>query len=89
MLVEVRDKNLPVSYANAFLKPTRAGGNQTVMDDAIAKLADYMTRVGRAYGLTADRRAFLSIQDAPLPGAVVSPSLEDLQTWVAGQLPEG
>ena len=89
VLVEVRDKNLPVSYANAFLKPARAGGNQTVMDDAIAKLADYMTRVGRAYGLTADRRAFLSIQDAALPGAAVNPSLEDLQTWVAGQLPEG
>jgi CRISPR system Cascade subunit CasC len=89
VLVEVRDKNLPVSYANAFLKPARAGGNQTVMDDAIAKLADYMTRVGRAYGLTADRRAFISIQDAALPGAAVNPSLEDLQTWVAGQLPEG
>jgi CRISPR system Cascade subunit CasC len=89
VLVEVRDKNLPVSYANAFLKPARAGGNQTVMDDAIAKLADYMTRVGRAYGLTADRRALLSIQDAALPGAAVPPSLEDLQTWVAGQLPEG
>jgi CRISPR system Cascade subunit CasC len=89
VLVEMRDKNLPVSYANAFLKPARASGNQTVMDDAIAKLADYMTRVGRAYGLTADRRAFLSIQDAALPGAAVNPSLEDLQTWVAGQLPEG
>ena len=28
ILVEVSDKNLPVSYANAFLKPARAYGEQ-------------------------------------------------------------
>jgi CRISPR system Cascade subunit CasC len=89
VLVEVRDKNLPVNYANAFLKPARVGSGQTVMDDAIAKLGEYMARVGKAYGLTADRRAFLALQEANLPGAAATPSLADLQDWVAKQLPEG
>lgn len=89
VLVEVRDKNLPVNYANAFLKPARVGGGQTVMDDAITKLADYMARVSKAYGLTKDYRAFLALQEVSLPGAAPSPSLADLQAWVEKQLPEG
>ncbi|MBN1877972.1 MAG: type I-E CRISPR-associated protein Cas7/Cse4/CasC [Anaerolineae bacterium] len=89
VLVEVREKNLPVNYANAFIKPARQGYEQTVMDDSVAKLADYLTRVGRAYGLTADKRALVAIQDYTLPGAEVRASLEDLQAWLEQQLPEG
>lgn len=89
ILVEVRERNLPVNYANAFIKPARQGYEQTVMDDSVAKLADYLTRVGRAYGLTADKRAMVAIQDYTLPGAEVRASLEDLLTWLEQQLPEG
>lgn len=89
VLVEVREKNLPVNYANAFIKPARQSYEQTVMDDSVAKLADYITRVGRAYGLTADKRALVAVQDYILPGAEVQASLEDLQTWLEKQLPEG
>ena len=59
------------------------------MDDSAAKLADYLTRVGRAYGLTSDKRALVAIQDYTLPGAEACASLEDLQTWLEQQLPEG
>jgi CRISPR system Cascade subunit CasC len=89
VLVEVREKNLPVNYANAFLKPARWSGDQTVMDDSVAKLSDYMARVARTYGLTADKRALMAVQDCTLPGAEVCASLEDLQTWLAQYLPEG
>jgi len=89
VLVEVREKNLPVNYANAFLKPVRWSGDQTVMDDSVAKLADYMARVGRAYGLADDKRALVVVQDYTLPGAEVCTSLEDLQAWLSKLLPEG
>ncbi len=89
VLVEVREKNLPVNYANAFLKPARWGGEKTVMDDSFEKLADYLARVGRAYGLTTDKRALMTIQDYTLPGAEARASLEDLQQWLEKQLPEG
>jgi len=89
VLIEVREKNLPVNYANAFIKPARQGYEQTVMDDSVAKLADYLTRVGRAYGLTSDKRALVAIQDYTLPGAEECASLEDLQTWLEQQLSEG
>jgi CRISPR system Cascade subunit CasC len=90
VLVEVRDKNLPVSYANAFLKPARQGRKHTLMDDAVAKLDDYMARIGATYDLDAiDQRAMTSVQDSRLPGAEVVPSLSALQDWLAAHLPEG
>jgi CRISPR system Cascade subunit CasC len=89
VLVEMREKNLPVNYANAFLKPARWSGEKTVMDDSFEKLADYLARVGRAYGLDQDKRALMTIQDYTLPGAEVCASLEEQQKWLERQLPEG
>jgi CRISPR system Cascade subunit CasC len=88
VLIEAREKNLPVNYANAFLKPAHWSGDQTVVDDSVAKLADYIARVGRAYGLTADKRALTAMQDYALPGAENRASLEELQAWLAQHLPE-
>jgi CRISPR system Cascade subunit CasC len=87
VLVEARDRNLPVSYANAFLRPARASGDRTLMDASVDQLSDYLTRVCATYGLS-DRRAFTAIQDYALPGASRATSLSLLKEWLAGQLPE-
>lgn len=88
ILVEVRDKNMPVNYANAFLKPARWSGDRTMMDDSFDKLADYLARVSCAYGLDQDKRAMMTIQDYTLSDAEVCVSLENLQQWLGKQLPE-
>jgi CRISPR system Cascade subunit CasC len=87
VLVEVRAKNLPVSYANAYLKPARFNSEQTLMEASVAQLADYIDRVSRTYNLT-DRRALTATQEYTLSGAQVLPSLAELQKWLAAQLPE-
>jgi len=89
ILVEVRERNLPVSYANAFMKPARQDFKHTLMEDAIAKLGDYMARIGAAYDLDAmDVRALMTtLPDVTLPGAKVEVSLSSLKTWLAEQLP--
>jgi CRISPR system Cascade subunit CasC len=90
ILVEVREKNLPVSYANAFLKPARNSHKKTLMDDAVARLDDFVARIGTTYGLeTMDQRALTAVQDYTLSGAEVVPSLAALQEWLAVHLPEG
>jgi CRISPR system Cascade subunit CasC len=90
ILVEVREKNLPVSYANAFLEPARNSQKATVMDDAVAKLELHMSNIGRMYNLEAiDRRALTALKEYTLPRADVLPSLGDLQRWLATHLPEG
>lgn len=89
VLVEVRERNLPVSYANAFIKPVRPspGGEQSLMDLSVQKLADYMDRVMRRYELD-DQRAMMTVQDYALPGTEVVLSLSGLQSWLAARLPE-
>ena len=89
MLVEVREKNLPVSYANAFIKPARQDFKHTLMEDAVAKLGDYMARIGTAYDLEAmdDRALMTTLPEVALPGAEVAASLSGLGAWLAEQLP--
>jgi CRISPR system Cascade subunit CasC len=89
VLVEVRDENLPVSYANAFLKPVRPGpnGDPTLMERSILALDDYATRTRARYGLEGDRRTALCVPDVALPHLPLQPSLPTLMGWLARQLP--
>jgi CRISPR system Cascade subunit CasC len=87
VLVEVRDRNLPVNYANAFLQPARASATRTVMDDAAERLSEHMARVGLTYGLAKmDQRAAISVQDYALPETEALPSLPKLQEWLGARL---
>lgn len=88
LLVEVRQKNLPVNYGNGFLKPARQSAERTLTEDAAVKLADYLERVAKAYGLDQDPRCYMCLCDAKLP-AEQAPSLAALQEWLGQQLPEG
>jgi CRISPR system Cascade subunit CasC len=87
ILVEVQAKNLPVSYANAFLKPARPWGEETLVDASVRQLADYIARLSKTYSLNG-QRAFTATQDYSLPQAEEMDSLANLQTWLAAQLPE-
>lgn len=85
VLIEISPRNLPVSYVNAFLKPARANGQKTLMEDSADKLADHMQKLIQAYSLES-QRAFLSLVDSSLPEAQPIGSLKNLQSWVAERL---
>lgn len=87
VMVEVRQRNLPVNYGNAFLRPARQSAERTITEDAIGKLADYLDRVTHAYGLDKDSRAYMSLFAHQLPGERVT-SLSELQEWLSEHLPE-
>jgi CRISPR system Cascade subunit CasC len=87
VLVEVSARNLAVSYANAFLKPARPVGDQTVMDISVKQLGDYMARLAATYNLNAVR-GFVATQEYALPDAEALPSLADLRGWLDAHLPE-
>lgn len=86
VLLEVSDNNLPVSYANAFLKPVRATHDATLMENSVKQLAGYMEKVTTAYNLAA-RRACLSLVEENLPASETVPSLEELKSWLKRLLP--
>jgi CRISPR system Cascade subunit CasC len=64
----VQDSSLPVSYANAFIKPVRPQGDRSLMDESVSALTQHMERVIGAFALEA-RRAYVSTGEWVLPGA--------------------
>jgi len=87
VFVEISQRNLPVSYANAFLKPVKSGYEQTVMEASIRQFGSYTEKLSKAYALEAER-AFLAVDETTIQGAKCLPSLPDLQAWVLERLPE-
>jgi len=81
VLVEVRERNLPVSYANAFLKPVRAARNESLVDTSVQALAEYMGRTAQMYGIEA-QRAHTDTAEYELPGSERLPSLPGLLDWL-------
>lgn len=85
LMVEVSARNLPVSYANAFIKPAYASGDRTLMDVSVEMLSGYLEKLSVAYDLNPSR-AYLSLNGASLTGAERAISLAALQNWLVGQL---
>ncbi len=87
ILVEASDRNLPVSYANAFLKPVRGSSDQSLLANSIEALASYVARLSRAYNLS-PQRAYLAVDDCEFLGLKAQPSLDGLKSWLDQQLPK-
>jgi len=87
VLVEVSDRNLPISYANAFIKPLRASGNQSLMELSAKSLAEYVEKISTAYNVET-KRAALTLLESQMPGTEIKPTLVDLQKWLVGCLPQ-
>lgn len=88
VLVEISPKNIPVSYANAFLKPAFQSHQASLMHDSIQKLNDYAQRLRRAYELNGQRAYFTTEPDISLDSAEDVLSLPKLQAWAARQITE-
>ncbi len=55
LLVECKPRKIPVSYANAFVRPAAPHGALDLIDDSIAKLAAYVGDITKTYAIQADR----------------------------------
>jgi len=84
VLAEVSDRNLPVSYANAFLKPVSGFGN-SMMANSIRQMSDYVARLSEVYGLKL-QRAYFSVGDHAFLDLKAQKSLDQLVQWLASQL---
>lgn len=85
ILIEISRRNLPVSYANAFLNPVRKPGNGSIMAESIERLGEYMDKIQATYQI-AGERAFAATNSYELPSAERLPSLPGLLEWVAAQI---
>lgn len=81
-LIEVRAQNIPLSYANAFVKPVRANADRSLIEASAKALQEYIPTINRMYGLAAER-AFLSTVEFALDGAEHCTALDELLEWLA------
>jgi len=88
VLVEVSPKNIPVSYANAFLQPVNANRNGSLMHNSIIALDSYAQRMQKAYGLNGARAYFTTEPDTSLAWAADVESLPALKEWAEDQIKE-
>ena len=86
VLVEISDKNIPVSYANAFLKPAD-NFNGSLMDNSIRKLNGYAMELRAAYGLNG-QRAYFTVGASEIDNAQDQSSLPQLQQWLVNEIAE-
>ncbi len=82
-LIEVRDEKVPLSYANAFVKPVRATPQLSLIEASAKALQDYIVVINDMYGLKA-QRAFLSSIPFELKIAECCNTLDQLLKWLSG-----
>jgi CRISPR system Cascade subunit CasC len=88
VLVEVSNRNLPVSYANAFLKPVSGFSDKSLMVNSVEKLSEYVARLSKVYNLE-PKRAYLTVDNLAFLDLKAVPSLNDLGKWLDTHLPIG
>jgi CRISPR system Cascade subunit CasC len=81
VLVEVSQKNIPVNYANAFLKPINGKYKGSLMENSITAFDSTATKTRKAYGLNGERAFFAIPDDSAVSGAEDVESLNALQAW--------
>lgn len=81
VLVEVREQKVPLSYANAFVRPVRPTAQRSLVEASAQALQDYIPQINDMYDLKAER-AFLSTVPFELKGAQRFTTLTDLLAWL-------
>ncbi len=86
VLVEISEKNLPVSYTNAFLKPVKPSFDATLMENSVKQLSEYVEKITSAFNID-NSGAFVSLVPSEITGKVKVNSIEDLKAWLKSKLP--
>ena len=55
VFIEVSERNLPVSYVNAFVVPVNGNSYQSLLKNSVTALSTYGSRLIKAYNLSAQR----------------------------------
>ncbi len=70
ILVEVRDEKIPVSYANAFIKPAVPTGGKDLIEISLEKFANYVKEINIKYSLKNKKRLWFCTQKIEVENAI-------------------
>ena len=88
ILATVSARNVPTSHANAFIKPAKQTHAQSLIDNSIAKLNDYINKSQQIYPQLAGQAAYIATGENGLDSAEKQSNLSTLQEWVTRQIKE-
>ncbi|MGI6357082.1 MAG: type I-E CRISPR-associated protein Cas7/Cse4/CasC [Bacillota bacterium] len=86
LYVEVKERKIPVNYANAFVEPARPSGERDLVAESAHRLAREIESVDRDFGMEANKRLWFCRKHgvkAPASATVVG-SFRELLTEFAG-----
>lgn len=80
ILVEVRPKKIPVSYANAFVKAVRSRPNSDWVAESLGQFTEHVENLTRKFSLQSTDRLWFTTRDVELKGegVTVCDTLEEL-----------
>lgn len=78
ILIEVRKKNIPVSYANAFVKPAVPNGKKDLVEDSIEKLVGYVEVINSKYDLESSPRLWFTTGNMKIQGSETCNTITEL-----------
>ena len=92
VLIEVKARNIPTNYANAFLKPALAGKNGDLMDASIRGLDDYVGKVQKGFAIGGQRcwwSATYLQEKTPFESASRVATLDEIIKWTSAEVKKG
>lgn len=91
VLVEVRPARTPVSYANAFVDPARAGKGDDLVRTSLVQMGRHVESLTAGFNLEAEARLLLAPEhgDFAIPGVERVPDLNALGARVRGAASSG
>lgn len=96
--VEVKEKKIPVSYVNAFVKPAVSGYGKDLVEDSIAKLTTEIDSLERNFGIPVKNRLWFCRKELKSPenaekmqnfNALIDSVKELLFNWIEGNIVKG
>lgn len=78
VLVEVREQNISLSYANAFVKPIRPTRDRSLMESSADALSEYIPAINKMYGLKVKQAFITTLDNLKIEGAQRCKSFDDL-----------
>ncbi|MHA1269852.1 MAG: type I-E CRISPR-associated protein Cas7/Cse4/CasC [Candidatus Helarchaeota archaeon] len=78
ILIEVKPNNVPISYANAFIKPVRTTNNQDLIEVSISNFCEFNIKINNKFNIPVSKRLWFNTRDIELNGSETCDTIDDL-----------
>lgn len=86
ILVEVRDKPIPVSFANAFVKPAAPSTQTDLVQQSLLQFKEHVENLTTKFSLSSSARFWFTTRSTEITGTIPCDTLSDLLTRLEAAL---